>query len=640
MVLVLRTDLRGLPGCTWIGCAKHRHILSWTWTRFRVWPAVDRCLSSIPSWGLSPHDAWGNGKRPTPGLPRPAVLRLQAFSASWRLVPPVALLALFHASNAFGVSPSEVFPPTWPMPPLGASSPPGVVLRRGKKAEDVPVATRKRASSWPLRPRSWHLPWRPVARTSQTCPTLTEVCRRIRSRTRGPVRTPAPPASGGYPWVPTLRARFLRDGRRTIAGPPTAVGIHTRCRRPVALRYWNTTLVPPDSAAVPWRPCPVLCVAAWRSDRTALRERNAMPGHRAPTPTRSCRRWRPAVTWIHRQSTAAALRLLDTGPGRGCPPSSHTVGALLLRSSTDPLLGTASRTSLRTCFPRGIRVFGRAHVQHAPTVRASRLHVAAKPHGRGGFGQKKHPHSGGASAVYLRLAGLDMPRLPVVKCRIWLRWIDRRDRRSSAQPGFCSPRRRPAFAFRSEDRPTAAKRRFGSRPPGSASECLCFAPPRPSSPKSGRPRLCSTSACRPDCRWTSTSLRFDLRWRRPASTCRSEDRPISTRRHLRLPRPRWASACRQERSTCLHVAPFRWAWATPTSAFQSEDREASARRCIGPFPRRSVSACRSEDRPPPPCSTPADSGIAAFRPFDPKTERRRHRVARALPSGTARPGPS
>lgn len=45
-----------------------------------------------------------------PGLPRPATRRLQAFSASWRFIPPAALPALFHAGNAPGVSPSEVVP--------------------------------------------------------------------------------------------------------------------------------------------------------------------------------------------------------------------------------------------------------------------------------------------------------------------------------------------------------------------------------------------------------------------------------------------------------------------------------------------------------------------------------------------------
>lgn len=33
-------------------------------------------------WGLVPYDACGSGQRPTPGLPDPAVLRLQVFSTS------------------------------------------------------------------------------------------------------------------------------------------------------------------------------------------------------------------------------------------------------------------------------------------------------------------------------------------------------------------------------------------------------------------------------------------------------------------------------------------------------------------------------------------------------------------------------
>jgi hypothetical protein len=57
-----------------------------------------------------PYSVLSNGQRPTPGLPRLAVLHLQAFSASWRFVPSVALPALFHPGDAHGFPPTEASP--------------------------------------------------------------------------------------------------------------------------------------------------------------------------------------------------------------------------------------------------------------------------------------------------------------------------------------------------------------------------------------------------------------------------------------------------------------------------------------------------------------------------------------------------
>jgi hypothetical protein len=63
--------------------------------------------------GFRPLQRIGPGKRPTPGLPHPAVLRSQVFSTSQRFMPPLTVPALFHAGSTRGVwyppelSPSE-----------------------------------------------------------------------------------------------------------------------------------------------------------------------------------------------------------------------------------------------------------------------------------------------------------------------------------------------------------------------------------------------------------------------------------------------------------------------------------------------------------------------------------------------------
>jgi anti-sigma factor RsiW len=46
----------------------------------------------------------------SPGMPPPAVLRLQVFSTSWRLVPPRPVRPCFMPVTPMGTSPSEGFP--------------------------------------------------------------------------------------------------------------------------------------------------------------------------------------------------------------------------------------------------------------------------------------------------------------------------------------------------------------------------------------------------------------------------------------------------------------------------------------------------------------------------------------------------
>jgi hypothetical protein len=51
-------------------------------------------------------------KRPTPGLPHPAVLRSQAFSTSQRFIPSPTVPALFHTGSTRGIlDPAELSPP-------------------------------------------------------------------------------------------------------------------------------------------------------------------------------------------------------------------------------------------------------------------------------------------------------------------------------------------------------------------------------------------------------------------------------------------------------------------------------------------------------------------------------------------------
>jgi hypothetical protein len=134
VTLVLRTGLRGLPDRPPARRAKHRTVLSWTSAPLQSIACTDCCRSSPPLEVCSPFDASGNGKRPTPGLPHPAVRRLQAFSASWRFIPPGAVPALFRTGNALGVRPSEVCSSRVPTTPLGSSAPRGVACKKTRRS--------------------------------------------------------------------------------------------------------------------------------------------------------------------------------------------------------------------------------------------------------------------------------------------------------------------------------------------------------------------------------------------------------------------------------------------------------------------------------------------------------------------------
>jgi hypothetical protein len=68
-------------------------------------------MSHLALMGFRPLQRIALGKRPTPGLPHPAVLRSQAFSTSQRFAPPLDVPALFHAGSTHGVwDPSELSP--------------------------------------------------------------------------------------------------------------------------------------------------------------------------------------------------------------------------------------------------------------------------------------------------------------------------------------------------------------------------------------------------------------------------------------------------------------------------------------------------------------------------------------------------
>jgi hypothetical protein len=61
--------------------------------------------------GFRPLQRVNQKKRPTPGLPHPAVLHSQVFSTSQRFLPLLAVPALFHAGSTHGVFyPSERSP--------------------------------------------------------------------------------------------------------------------------------------------------------------------------------------------------------------------------------------------------------------------------------------------------------------------------------------------------------------------------------------------------------------------------------------------------------------------------------------------------------------------------------------------------
>jgi hypothetical protein len=164
------------------------------------------------------------------------VQRLQAFSASWRVAPPDTRPTLFHAGGAFGVFPSEVFPPTRPIEPLGRSAPPDVVLQVGRSASS-PVVVRKRATSLlevtlSVRRRSGAFR-RQKLRTGNAVPALGCSAQLLRA----PCGT-----CGGRATSPAANARvrpddtFVTPSVVRLAGKPTSLPTDDPVRRP---RYWT-----------------------------------------------------------------------------------------------------------------------------------------------------------------------------------------------------------------------------------------------------------------------------------------------------------------------------------------------------------------------------------------------------------------
>jgi hypothetical protein len=100
-------DLRGVHDGVWCHDVTRSPSHSYSSFAFRVYPEPSRhgpspapcarlpahqftrlvAVSALP-WSFSPFSGIRCGKRPTPGLPHPAVLRPQAFSASRRVIPP------------------------------------------------------------------------------------------------------------------------------------------------------------------------------------------------------------------------------------------------------------------------------------------------------------------------------------------------------------------------------------------------------------------------------------------------------------------------------------------------------------------------------------------------------------------------
>jgi hypothetical protein len=73
--------------------------------------SCQRSVSHLALMGFRPLQRVARGKRPTPGLPRPAARRSQVFSTSQRFTPPLDVPALFHAGSTHGVwDPTERSP--------------------------------------------------------------------------------------------------------------------------------------------------------------------------------------------------------------------------------------------------------------------------------------------------------------------------------------------------------------------------------------------------------------------------------------------------------------------------------------------------------------------------------------------------
>jgi hypothetical protein len=95
-------------------------------------------------WGFFPYNVSKRRQRRTSGLPHPTLLRLQAFSTSWRLYSAYTLPALFHAESVHGVllsegSPSRKLPrlfaalvPSWSSPCTKKHSAPSGVYAIGR----------------------------------------------------------------------------------------------------------------------------------------------------------------------------------------------------------------------------------------------------------------------------------------------------------------------------------------------------------------------------------------------------------------------------------------------------------------------------------------------------------------------------
>jgi hypothetical protein len=97
-----------------------------------LFPSATRRLprkSRLTLLGFAPLQRIGNGNRPAPGLPGPAVLRSQVFSTSQRFVPPVSVTALFHAASTHGILPFRAFPLPKAVAPLDARYPHDVTWR-------------------------------------------------------------------------------------------------------------------------------------------------------------------------------------------------------------------------------------------------------------------------------------------------------------------------------------------------------------------------------------------------------------------------------------------------------------------------------------------------------------------------------
>jgi hypothetical protein len=78
-------------------------------------------------------------KRPTPGLPHPAVLRSQAFSTSQRFIPSPTVPVLFHTGSTRGILDPAEFSPPEDRPPFGFPSRHDVACRFKRRDRYRPI---------------------------------------------------------------------------------------------------------------------------------------------------------------------------------------------------------------------------------------------------------------------------------------------------------------------------------------------------------------------------------------------------------------------------------------------------------------------------------------------------------------------